>query len=89
MLTSQYTYLIVVYTLALVEKERQRIEQLTAGWDDPTQVNWEETRDTEEKTMYPQTAPEEPEGPVYKCTALYSYTVSKIKLEIYLYILIF
>ncbi|KAE9540043.1 hypothetical protein AGLY_005295 [Aphis glycines] len=59
---------------ALVEKERQRIEQLTAGWDDPTQVNWEETRDTEEKTMYPQTAPEEPEGPVYKCTALYSYT---------------
>jgi len=46
-------------------------------------VNWEETRDTEEKTMYPQTAPEEPEGPVYKCTALYSYTVSKIKLRIY------
>jgi len=73
-----------VYNLALVEKERQRIEQLTAGWDDPTQVNWEENRDTEEKTMYPQTASEEPEGPVYKCTALYSYTVSKIQLGIYL-----
>lgn len=62
--------------LALVEKERQRIEQLTAGWDDPTQVNWEENRDTEDKTMSQQAAPEEPEGPVYKCTALYNYTVS-------------
>ncbi|VVC29943.1 Hypothetical protein CINCED_3A019941 [Cinara cedri] len=59
---------------ALVEKERQRIEQLTAGWDDPTQVNWEENRETEDKTMYPQAVPEEPEGPVYKCTALYNYT---------------
>lgn len=58
-----------------MEKERQRIEQLTAGWDDPTQVNWEETHDSEEKTTHPQTN-EEPEGPVYKCTALYSYTVS-------------
>ncbi|XP_025408787.1 F-BAR and double SH3 domains protein 2 isoform X2 [Sipha flava] len=59
---------------ALVEKERQRIEQLTAGWDDPTQVNWEDTRDNEDKTMFPQSTPEEPEGPVYKCTALYTYT---------------
>lgn len=66
----------IACVLALVEKERQRIEQLTAGWDDPTQVNWEDTRDPEDKTINPQSAPEEPEGPVYKCTALYSYTVS-------------
>lgn len=64
------------HVLALVEKERQRIEQLTAGWDDPTQVNWEDTRDPEDKTINSQSVPEEPEGPVYKCTALYSYTVS-------------
>nr|CAD7424609.1 unnamed protein product [Timema monikensis] len=25
---------------AMVEQERQRLEQLTAGWDDPTQVDW-------------------------------------------------
>ncbi|XP_050424568.1 protein nervous wreck [Adelges cooleyi] len=58
---------------ALVERERQRIEQLTAGWDDPTQVNWEETGDSEDKATYPQHT-QEPEGPVYKSTALYSYT---------------
>lgn len=60
----------------MVEKERQRIEQLTAGWDDPTQVNWEEAREPEDKTIDPPTQ-EESDGPVYKCTALYSYTVSK------------
>lgn len=70
-------YSLVYYIfLALVEKERQRIEQLTAGWDDPTQVNWEDAHDNEDKNMYPQSAPEELEGPIYKCTALYSYTVS-------------
>ncbi|XP_050521812.1 protein nervous wreck [Daktulosphaira vitifoliae] len=58
---------------ALVERERQRIEQLTAGWDDPTQVNWEETGDSDDKSTYPQHT-QEPEGPVYKCTALYSYS---------------
>lgn len=58
-----------------MEKERQRIEQLTAGWDDPTQVKWED-RDNDDKTMFPQAAPEESEGPVYKCTALYTYAVS-------------
>jgi len=46
----------------LLEQEKQRIEQLTAGWDDPTAVDW----DNEEKD----------EQPIYKCTALYSYTVS-------------
>nr|CAD7393450.1 unnamed protein product [Timema cristinae] len=29
-----------VVLAAMVEQERQRLEQLTAGWDDPTQVDW-------------------------------------------------
>lgn len=55
----------------MLEQERQRIEQLTAGWDDPTQVNWGPPDDEE-----PAALPPEPTGPVYKCIALYSYTVS-------------
>lgn len=57
----------------MLEQERQRIEQLTAGWEDPTQVDWgvDDTIGTEgvsrERT---------PSEPVIKCTALYSYTVS-------------
>lgn len=54
---------------AMLEQERQRIEQLTAGWDDPTQVNWGPPDDEE-----PAALPPEPTGPVYKCIALYSYT---------------
>lgn len=54
---------------AMLEQERQRIEQLTAGWDDPTQVDWG-TEDTEAVPVPAQTT-----GPVLKCTALYSYTV--------------
>ncbi|KAK9751341.1 Variant SH3 domain [Popillia japonica] len=56
---------------AMLEQERQRIEQLTAGWEDPTQVDWgvDDTIGTEgvsrERT---------PSEPVIKCTALYSYT---------------
>lgn len=51
-----------------------RIEQLTAGWDDPRQVNWGES---ESETTASITEPvEAPAAPLYKCTALYSYTVS-------------
>jgi len=61
--------------LALLEQEKQRIEQLTAGWDDPTAVNWDnEEKDEQEMTHE---TPEMPSNqPIYKCTALYSYTVS-------------
>ncbi|KAG5314571.1 FCSD2 protein, partial [Acromyrmex insinuator] len=59
--------------LALLEQEKQRIEQLTAGWDDPTAVNWDnEEKDEQEMTHE---TPEMPSNqPIYKCTALYSYT---------------
>lgn len=46
-----------------------RIEQLTVGWDDPTQVNWDEGESAAETV-------EAPAAPLYKCTALYSYSVS-------------
>lgn len=56
----------------MLEQERQRIEQLTAGWDDPTQVDW----GTEESERVDEITTETvPTGPVLKCTALYSYTV--------------
>lgn len=59
----------------MLEQERQRIEQLTAGWDDPTQVDWgpEDTHDAHEEPLEPG---QTDSGPLYKCTALYSYTVS-------------
>jgi len=59
----------------LLEQEKQRIEQLTAGWDDPTAVDWDnEEKDEQEMTHK---IPEMPSNqPIYKCTALYSYTVS-------------
>ncbi|XP_018355590.1 PREDICTED: uncharacterized protein LOC108756342 [Trachymyrmex septentrionalis] len=58
---------------ALLEQEKQRIEQLTAGWDDPMAVNWDnEEKDEQEMTHE---TPEMPSNqPIYKCTALYSYT---------------
>lgn len=52
----------------MLEQERQRIEQLTAGWDDPTQVDW----GAEDSDAVP--APPPATGPILKCTALYSYT---------------
>lgn len=55
-----------------------RMEQLTVGWDDPTQVNWGET---EPEPPAPETA-EPPAAPLYKCTALYSYTVSNVNSRI-------
>ncbi|KAL0279947.1 UNVERIFIED_CONTAM: hypothetical protein PYX00_001390 [Menopon gallinae] len=61
---------------AMLEQERQRIEQLTAGWDDPTQVDWGGD-DHAEATPAP-AAPSltvDGQAPViYKCVALYSYT---------------
>lgn len=50
------------------------MEQLTAGWDDPTSVEWgNEEKDEQEMTHE---IPEMPSNqPIYKCTALYSYTV--------------
>ncbi|KAM0735464.1 Protein nervous wreck [Formica fusca] len=58
---------------ALLEQEKQRMEQLTAGWDDPTSVEWgNEEKDEQEMTHE---IPEMPSNqPIYKCTALYSYT---------------
>ncbi|KAK5642779.1 hypothetical protein RI129_008946 [Pyrocoelia pectoralis] len=56
---------------AVLEQERQRIEQLTVGWDDPTQVDW--GADESEKTD-DAVSERAPSGPVLKCTALYSYT---------------
>lgn len=53
-----------------------RIEQLTVGWDDPTQVNWDEPEP--EPVASETTTTEAPAAPLYKCTALYSYTVSSI-----------
>ncbi|XP_028156270.1 protein nervous wreck-like, partial [Ostrinia furnacalis] len=54
-----------------LEEERKRMEQLSGGWDDPTQVNWDEAEAdiaTTSGTVEP------PAAPLYKCTALYSYT---------------
>ncbi|KAF6200570.1 hypothetical protein GE061_005013, partial [Apolygus lucorum] len=56
---------------AMLEQERQRIEQLTAGWDDPTQVDW---GPEDGETAHDSPAPSQDTGPTYKCTALYNYT---------------
>lgn len=56
----------------MLEQERQRIEQLTAGWDDPTAVDW---GSDEPEADHASHRTSEPSGPVLKCTALYSYTV--------------
>lgn len=44
----------------------------STGWEDPTEVNWggdEEEEETEEPIV------PEPKEAIFKCTALYSYTV--------------
>ncbi|XP_044257728.1 protein nervous wreck isoform X1 [Tribolium madens] len=56
---------------AMLEQERQRIEQLTAGWDDPTQIDWG-TGETETESEIRREST--PSIPLLKCTALYSYT---------------
>jgi hypothetical protein len=67
-------FLLNLDILAMLEQERQRIEQLTAGWDDPTQVDWgtEELAETTETAIQRQEST--PSIPLLKCTALYSYT---------------
>ncbi|CAG9767480.1 unnamed protein product [Ceutorhynchus assimilis] len=65
---------------AVMEQERQRIEQLTAGWDDPTQVDWGGGGGEEDEALMESATDEynsestQPSGPLLKCTALYSYT---------------
>lgn len=56
----------------MLEQERQRIEQLTAGWDDPTRVDWGNEDAGDEIAPSLQRTP----SVTLKCTALYSYTVS-------------
>ncbi|KZC08284.1 FCH and double SH3 domains protein 2, partial [Dufourea novaeangliae] len=58
---------------ALLEEEKQRMEQLTVGWDDPTAVDWA-NEEKDEQTEVPETSEVPPAQPIYKCTALYSYT---------------
>lgn len=66
----------------MLQQERQRIEQLTAGWDDPTQVDWgpEETSEAQPVEDTEVTQPSDT-VPLFKCTALYSYTVSLFSFE--------
>ena len=64
---------------ALLEAEKQRIDEITAGWDDPTSADWgnedragdESANAADGRTSADTTAAQA----VYKCTALYSYTV--------------
>lgn len=70
---------------AMLENERQRIEQLTAGWDDPTQVDWgtDETSAVEDNSSDLQRESIVSSSSLLKCTALYSYTVIFIQLFTY------
>jgi len=70
----------------MVEQERQRLEQLTAGWDDPTQVDWGPDEgdtiigapegDVEVVQQPPIVDVTIEPSQTYKCIALYNYTVS-------------
>lgn len=42
------------------------------GWDDPTEVNWDNEEEDKDDPIVP-----EPKEAIFKCTALYSYTVSR------------
>ncbi|KAM7354913.1 FCH and double SH3 domains nervous wreck isoform 3-T6 [Cochliomyia hominivorax] len=44
----------------------------TTGWDDPTEVNWDNDHEEEEEKEEPIVP--EPKEAIFKCTALYSYT---------------
>lgn len=57
--------------IAMLDQERQRIEQMTAEWDDPTQVDWgnEETEQNEPIDLASKG------GTALRCTAIYNYTV--------------
>ena len=59
---------------ALLEEEKQRIDSITAGWDDPASFDWDNEEKSEalgadETSEVPSTIP------IYKCTALYYYSV--------------
>lgn len=56
---------------AVVEQGRQKIEQLTVGWDDPTAVDWGAENNANGTATADALATAEP---IFKCTALYSYT---------------
>lgn len=73
----------VINWTALLEQEKQRIEQLTVGWDDPTAVDWD-NEEKEEQTEIRETSEMSSTQPIYKCTALYSYTVWILCKKIYL-----
>uniref|UniRef100_A0A182N7I7 FCH and double SH3 domains protein 2 n=1 Tax=Anopheles dirus TaxID=7168 RepID=A0A182N7I7_9DIPT len=66
-----------------VEQERQKIEEISHGWDDPTQVDWGAEEAAAAAASSSQAAVEptaaavqqrEPASQTFKCTALYSYT---------------
>lgn len=58
----------------MLEQEKQRIEQLTVGWDDMTTADWD-NEEKEEQTEIHETSDMSSTQQIYKCTALYSYTV--------------
>lgn len=60
----------------MLEQDRQTIEQMTAEWDDPTQVDWGTDDLVEDGDRDSQHQDKTPSAPLLKCTALYSYTVS-------------
>ncbi|CAB0030251.1 unnamed protein product [Trichogramma brassicae] len=70
---------------ALLEQEKQRIDEITAGWDDPTSADWghDDSSAAEVAEVHApadgggQSAGDTAESQhqnIYKCTALYSYT---------------
>ncbi|XP_043463279.1 protein nervous wreck isoform X1 [Leptopilina heterotoma] len=57
---------------ALLEQEQQRIEDITAGWDDPANLDWSKLDEDESATT--QDSADVPSNQqIFKCTALYSY----------------
>lgn len=60
---------------AVLEQERKKMEQLTAGWDDPTAVDWgAEEAAAEASAAAASGQPATTTEQIFKCTALYSYT---------------
>ncbi|XP_051161839.1 protein nervous wreck isoform X2 [Leptopilina boulardi] len=57
---------------ALLEQEQQRIEDITAGWDDPANLDWSKL-DEDESAITQETADVPSDQQIFKCTALYSY----------------
>lgn len=62
------------WSIALLEQEKQRIEELTVGWDDPTSAHWD-NEEKDEQTEITEASEAAANQQIYKCTALYSYTV--------------